>query len=850
MTGPISFSGLSSGLNSTAIINAEMAIFNQPLNNLKAEQTSINTKISAYQAINSQLAALQSAAGALATPSAYGQAYSVASTNSLIASASVTSSASAGSLTLSVDQLATNSTQISGGTVASTSQIVASGSLLIGVGGAALGVQSFSGATGLAAGSHTLTVTQSSEGATLTGSAALATTTISSANNQLSLLVNGSVQTLTIANGTYTPSQLTAAISSASNGTVSATLNAQGQLQLATTQQGSSATLQITGGSALATLGVSAGGLATGQDGIISLDGTSTTVSQINGTGTTAVSLASGTGGTVTANLSGGLAIGTISAKNISVSTGSLNDVVSAVNSAGLGVTASALQVAANKYALEITANATGTAAAATVDATAFAGSDLGTLSTTVAAQNAKVSIGGPGGYQITSQSNTITGLLQGVSVQVSQVSASPVTISVAADGAKISDKVQSLVDAANNVLSTIHSVTGYNSATNTAGALNGDISLASLAQSIVASVGSAIGHSAAGNDGTPGESAGIAVTSTGSLTFNQAAFVKAYNANPTAVQSIFVEGGTFAGDTGAGHTVGNTFPPTSVFAGLAQVAGADNNAIPGTYIVAVSQSATRASVRGSATFAGPTSTIPSAESYTITSGSTSATLSVAAGESLKDVVSGLNAQLAASGIGATANLVTNGGSSQVQIVSTSYGAAATFSVATGGADQLGIASASPYTGTDVAGTINGVAATGVGQYLTGTGSSNPANGLVVQVTASGITTPTTIGAISYSPGFAQNLSRLAQLSSTGKGEVPLAIAGLQSTLSQVDQNIVLQQRLSDTQKASLQQEYATLEQTLAKLNSQTQFLNALGGIGSSSSSSGSSSSRLSTSGG
>ena len=59
VNGPVSFSGLVSGLNTQSIINAEMAVYEQPLNNLQTEQSTINTKITDYQAINTQLLSLQ-----------------------------------------------------------------------------------------------------------------------------------------------------------------------------------------------------------------------------------------------------------------------------------------------------------------------------------------------------------------------------------------------------------------------------------------------------------------------------------------------------------------------------------------------------------------------------------------------------------------------------------------------------------------------------------------------------------------------------------------------------------------------------------------------------------------------
>ena len=448
VTGPVSFSGLVSGLNTQSIISAEMAVYEQPLTNLQTEQSTINTQIADFQAINTQLLSLQQSADALADPSAFNEAYAAATSDSSVATAAVTSGTQTGSLTFAVDQLAVGSTQISAGTVASPNDIVTSGSVLVGSGGAALGITSMTAGTGLAAGGHTIAVTQSSSGATVAGSAPLAaTTTIGPSNDQLDVVVNGAVQTVTLASGTYTPSQLAQAIDAASGGSLSATTSVSGQLSLATTEQGSAASLQVTGGSALSALSLSAGSTVNGTDGVISVDGTSTTVSDISGSGTTSVALNSGTGGTVTVGISGGLTAGSMTADSVSVGDGSLQSVVSAINGAGVGVTANALEVGTNSYALELTSNGTGTASSTTIDPQAFAGSGLGALLTTTNAQNAVVSVGGTGGYQVTSQTNALSGLLPGITINLASVSSTPVTVTVSPDGSTVAGDVQTLVE-------------------------------------------------------------------------------------------------------------------------------------------------------------------------------------------------------------------------------------------------------------------------------------------------------------------------------------------------------------------------------------------------------------------
>jgi flagellar hook-associated protein 2 len=812
---PVSFGGLESGLNTSAIISAEMQIFEQPLDALQTQQSTLNTQISDYQTINSQLLTLQQAADALSNPVAYDEAFSASSSNSSIATGTISSGSAAGSVTLAVDQLATGSTQISQGTVASTNDVVASGTILIGSGGSALGLASFTAGSGLSVGAHSISVTQASAGATVAAATPLASsTTITGANDEIDVDVNGSPLAVTIASGTYTPGQLAQAITSGSGGALNASVSSSGLLSIATTQQGSTATLAVTGGSALSALGLSSGSTVYGTDGQIDVDGTTTTVNDIAGTGSTPVTLDSGDGGTITADISGGLSLGTMTAQNVSVGDGSLSSVVASINQADAGVTATALQVGTNQYALEVTSNNTGTAGAATVDTQAFSSSSLGALQTTTAAQNAIISIGGTGGFQVTSPTNTVTGLLPGLSVNLTQVSTTPVTLTVAPDGSQVVSQVSALVSAANQVLSSISTDTAYNQSTNTAGPLNGQTSLTELAQRVLSIVGQAVGASGSGSDGTAGESAGLAITSSGTITFNQSAFEAAYDKNPAAVQAMFTEGGTFS-------------PSGPSYNGQVSVAGATDGTVPGDYAVSISQSASQAIDLGSTVFAAPTSAVGAAESYTISSGSNSATYAISAGESIADVISGLNGALAAAGIDVSASLSGSAGSYQVQVSSADYGSAATFGITASGGDQLGVtASGGTYTGTDVAGTIDGQAATGSGQYLSLSDATDPADGLVLRVTTPGITSPTALGTVDYAPGMAESLANLAEQSTISPaGQIADTISGLKNTLTNVTGQIALQQQLVSTQQATLTQEFTHLEETLSQLSSESQFL-------------------------
>ncbi|MBI2307782.1 MAG: flagellar filament capping protein FliD [Rhodocyclales bacterium] len=97
--------GVGSGLDAEGIVTKLMALERQPLTLLQTRQTDFNNKLSAVGKIKSAIAALQSAASAMSTTSKlYSFKGVVADTT--IASATTTSSASAGVYSLEVERLA------------------------------------------------------------------------------------------------------------------------------------------------------------------------------------------------------------------------------------------------------------------------------------------------------------------------------------------------------------------------------------------------------------------------------------------------------------------------------------------------------------------------------------------------------------------------------------------------------------------------------------------------------------------------------------------------------------------------------------------------------------------------
>jgi flagellar hook-associated protein 2 len=809
-TGPLAVSGLVSGIDTTSLINALMVAYEQPQVNLQQQQSAVQTQITDWQALNSKLAALQTASDAINTVRNW-SVVTAGSSNTAVATATGGSGATPGAITFTVNQLAAADTMASSGTVSSTSAVVTSASdLLLSQGGGSLGFTSLA-SSGLLLGAHTVDVTQASAAATTVGGLALApsTTIQSGTNDTFQVSIDGVAYTYTLSSGTYTPAQLAAAVSSASGGTLNAVVNGSGELLVGTTEQGSAASLQITGGTSLGSLGLSPMGSAvTGVDGVVNVDGTATTLTSLKAG--QSVSLPSGTGGSVNAVLSGGVSTGSITATDVSTGNGSLSSVVSAINNAGTGITAAAVQTGASSYVLQLAAKSTGVASSLSVDASAFSSSALGSLNTITAGADAKLTVGGTGGYTVDSASNTVTGLLAGVSVNLVSTSASPVTVTSTPDSTTMANDVHALVTAANSALSAIQQYAGYNATTKQAGPLLGNPIIQSIQQSIYSSVASAVGP-----NGLSSGTVGVTIDSqTGQIDFDQSAFATAYQANPNGVASLFSKGGTLA-------------PAGPARTGDVSLLYAGDSSVPGSYDVTISQSATQATDTGAVLAGG---TITGAETLTVQTGGTSVNYAASAGASLAAIAAGLNSAFASSNLALTAAVVNSG--QQLQITSNQYGSAASFQVtstATGGG-QTGLAAVAgtPQTfgGIDVAGRINGVAATGSGQVLTAPTTDPTLAGISLLVTTPGVSSSTSLGSFTYTAGLGGEMAAAAwSASNPVNGGITTTIQGLQSEYQNLGTRITAYNPLIASEKLMLQQQFQAMETQLGNLKSQGDYL-------------------------
>ena len=240
----------------------------------------------------------------------------------------------------------------------------------------------------------------------------------------------------------------------------------------------------------------------------------------------------------------------TATTKTVTAASTNLDDVVSAINAGGTGVTATKVTAGtdasgAPQYVLQMRSNSTGAAGAFTV----FEGTDTsGTAlpATRIStAQDASLTLyaGTAAEQHVTSSTNTFTGLLTGVDVKVSATTSTPVNLTIAPDSSKITAAASSLTTqmialfgsiAASTAVTTGASASGGTSSSSTSGGVfTGDPSVRSLKDSMLAAVSGAVGTKSP-------SSIGINLTKDGTITFDQSAFTAAMASDPAGTTAMF----------------------------------------------------------------------------------------------------------------------------------------------------------------------------------------------------------------------------------------------------------------------------------------------------------------------
>lgn len=219
--------------------------------------------------------------------------------------------------------------------------------------------------------------------------------------------------------------------------------------------------------------------------------------------------------------------------------TDTLQSVVDKINDAGAGIAATVVNtgVGSEPFRLNLTSQASGTSGRFTIDTgdleLEFSSLDEG--------RDARVFFGSSDPAQavlLTSSTNSLDGVLQGVNIDLVGVDDEPVTLTVTRDTGAIETKIKEFIASFNDLAARIDFHTRYDDETKVRGALLGDGSALTLRDSIFR----VLQEDVVNGSGSVRSLAdvGISIGDGGKLEFDSDTFRAALDADPAGVQEVF----------------------------------------------------------------------------------------------------------------------------------------------------------------------------------------------------------------------------------------------------------------------------------------------------------------------
>jgi flagellar hook-associated protein 2 len=512
---------------------------------------------------------------------------------------------------------------------------------------------------------------------------------------------------------------------------------------------------------------------------------------------------------TVTAN-------GTATTITLDETNNTLGGLRDALNRAGTNIRAAIVQDGDSSYRLMVSSKETGTVNALTLS-TSLSGGAEPTFNDLQSARDASVTLGsGVNAITVTRSTNAVRDLIPGVTMNlVAGSEGQSVTVDVGLDTTSIQQGVQKFIDQYNNALEFMNAQFKYNADAGTAGALLGDYTLQGIQQEVVGIISGVV-------SGTAGTSSladiGIRTTGDGKLALDAGKFQDKLSADPDAVARLFA-------------LTGSASNASVQFLG----AGAKTVASGAAYAVEITQVARQARVSAGAAMSGP---LAADETLTINNVSVALT----AGMTRDQVIAAINARSKDTRVQVSATGADGTGSGDfLTFRANAYGSTAPLSivssvsnadgdstgigtVAATAADPSGEAgSGTGETGLDVVGTINGEAATGNGQVLTGTTSNTTTAGLRLRITA---LAPGSLGTVQVFGGAAHTSTQaLSRITDAINGPIKTETDSLDARIDDLAKTITTRGEGIDRYIANLRAKFNNMETLMGKLQSQSSFL-------------------------
>lgn len=444
-------------------------------------------------------------------------------------------------------------------------------------------------------------------------------------------------------------------------------------------------------------------------------------------------------------------------------------------------------------------------------------------------ASDAKLAIGSASGYgspiTISSETNEFKQVISGLTLNLTKETAVGQTINITTavnvDGIKSS--IKALLDKFNDATKFVDDQNSYNPDTKQAGALLGDYALQTMSYSLRAAVGSRI----TGLESKYNQLAtiGIRTNATGQLVIADPNRLEAaIREDFDAVVNLFVDSGNSS----------NT--------GISFVSSTGKTRVGEEFEVNITQAATRGVLRGSGL------TSPAATPLTLTTSNNRLKLTVdgllsdeivltarsynSTADLVREIQAKIDSDAKIGTRGVTVQWVETGADTgYLEITSSQYGSGSSVKMMSAVPDSaqsvLGFGNNNSIVGKDVAGTINGEAADGKGQILTGKEGNAKTEGLKLRVTLDeGQVGAEAEGMVIVAKGIAAKLSdTITSLTQAGEGMLDSRIKSYEKQVQNLTDRIKEFDVRLALRRESLERKWYGMEQALGQLNSLGSYL-------------------------
>ncbi len=475
--------------------------------------------------------------------------------------------------------------------------------------------------------------------------------------------------------------------------------------------------------------------------------------------------------------------------------TTTLDDLARAINNdSDLGVSASVIEVSTGDSRLLLTAEQSGADAAFTTSSTITA---LNTTSIISQAADAQIRLGDAiNGIVISRPTNTITGVIEGVTLDLKTVSTEPVTFSIERDTDAAKTAIVDLVNSANGVLDEIDKQTAYDADNNRASPLTND----STARDLTLGLRNVLGETFASGTSSIRSigDIGISLGQDGRYSVDETKLTDALTSDFDTVMAAFTRDGSS--------------DDTSV-----QFLSATGETVDGTYAVTVDGAATSPVLTGSAY------SVPAQdETFDITLNSSTLSVTITAGSTLSQALDQINAAV----VDTTLSVVeaSDSGGAISLAVPTRFGSATTLSVANDAVFGLN----GSATGVDVTGTIGGEPATGQGQRLTADSGSPKGLSVRSRYSTADLSGGPLTAQVTISQGLGGRLDAwLDQVEGVG-GDIAQAREEWDNRISDLDDQIQAFEGRMVIREAAIRRQFTAMETALSNLQDQSRYLAGL----------------------